>query len=85
MLAGWFDEPFPRILAAMLAQKIEAVLNRSEVGFRRRQFQSSLAEQLRHKRFDLVFQEVVGTPGDDAVVTVADQMHFGALGTCGVR
>ena len=44
-----------------------------------------LAEKLRHKRFNLVFQEFVGTPGDEEVVTVADQMHLGALGTFGVR
>src|SRR5215813_3864230 len=35
ILAGWCDDQFPRILAEMLAQEIEAVLNRGEVGFRR--------------------------------------------------
>src|SRR5262249_34016112 len=38
ILTGWFDEEFPSILAEMLAQEIEAVLNRGEVGFRRREF-----------------------------------------------
>jgi len=51
----------------MLAQEIKAVLNRGEVGFRRRQFQPAFAEQLHHTRFDLVFQEFRRTPCHDEV------------------
>src|SRR5438874_13354569 len=85
ILAGRFDEQFPRVLAEMLSQEIEAVLNRGEVGFRRRQCQPSFAEKLHHKRFDLVFQEFRRTPCNDEVVRIADQIHFGALGASRVR
>ena len=68
----------------MLAQEIEAVLHRGEVGFYRRKFQPSFAQKLDHERFDVVFQEVVRTPCNDEVVRIADQIHFGALGSFGV-
>src|SRR5215471_11320642 len=58
ILAGWFDEEFPSILTEVLTQEIEAVLNRGEVGFRRRQFQPAFGQKLDHERFDLMFQEV---------------------------
>ena len=58
-LAGWFDQQFSSLLAHMLAQEIEAVLDRGEVGFCRRKFQPSFAQKLDHERFDFVFQEVV--------------------------
>ena len=67
ILAGWFDEQFPSILAERLAQESEAVLDRGAVGFRRREFQPSFAQELHHKRFDRVFQECVRTPGNRAV------------------
>jgi len=85
ILAGWLDAQLPRLLAEVLSQEIEAVRNRSAGGFRRRQFQSARAETRRHQWFDLVFQECVCTPCHEEVVTGADQMHFGALGTFGVR
>ena len=59
MLAGGCDEPCPSLLTEMLAQEIEAVLNRGEVGFRRSTFQPSCAQQLYHERFALVCQEVI--------------------------
>ena len=65
MLAGRFDEQFPRVLAEMLSQEIEAVLNRGEVGFRWRKFQPAFAQKLHHKRFDLVCQEFRRTPCND--------------------
>jgi hypothetical protein len=68
----------------MLAQEIEAVLNRGEVGFRRGEFQSSVAQKLRHKQFDLVFQEVIRTARNDEIVAIADQIHLGALGAFGI-
>jgi hypothetical protein len=64
----------------MLSQEIEAVLNGGEAGCRRRKFQPSFGQKLGHKRFDLVFQEVVRTSCNNEVITGADQMHFGALG-----
>ena len=85
MLAGRFDEQFPRVLAEMLSQEIEAVLKRGEVGFRWRKFQPAFAQKLHHKRFDLVCQEFRRTPCHDEVVRIADQMHFGALGAFRVR
>src|SRR6266581_3812298 len=65
MLAGRFDEQFPRVLAEMLSQEIEAVLKRGEVGFRWRKFQPAFAQKLHHKRFDLVCQEFRRTPCND--------------------
>jgi hypothetical protein len=54
------------------------------VGFRRREFQPSVAQKLHHERFDLVFQEFIRTPSNDEVVAIADQIHLGALGSFGI-
>ena len=43
ILSGGLDQQFARILAYVLAQEIEAVLNVRDMGFLRGEFQSALA------------------------------------------
>ena len=43
ILSGGFDQQFARVLAHVLAQEIEAVLNVRDMGFLRGEFQSALA------------------------------------------
>ena len=77
ILGGWFDNQLAVILADVLPQKIEPVVNVGYDRFLRGQFQSALCQKLCDDWFDFLFQQFFGCAGDDEVIGLSDQIDFG--------
>ena len=55
-LQRWFDEQFAVVLAYILSEEVESIVDMCDVGLLVRQFQASFAQELFDERFDLVLK-----------------------------
>ena len=77
IVSGRFDEQLPLVLARVLPQEIESVLNPRDPGFLRGQGQTPFQEKLFYRRFDRRFEKFLRLPGNDEVIGVADDVDLG--------
>jgi hypothetical protein len=66
----------PMVWTDMWSEKVKTVLNVREGGFLFREFQSSFAQTIGDEGLDLLFQDFLRDPCNEAVVTVAHQIDL---------
>ncbi len=75
---------FPVVLAYMLSEKVESILNGRYLGFLFREFQASFAQKLGDEGFDFRFQYLLRDACNNEVVTVPHQVDLFVIPPCGV-
>ena len=75
----------PLILAYILSEEVEAVLNVGDRRFLRESSNPRLAEKCRHQRLNLVAQHFFGIAGNDEVIGIPYEIDPVGLGGCALR
>jgi hypothetical protein len=67
------------VLTYIVPEKVEALFDMSYAGLLLREVQSSDAKKLRNQRLYFVLQQLFRASGDDEVIRISNEIHFGGL------
>ena len=77
VLLGGSDEQLTVELAEVLSEEVESVFDMRDAGLLWRELQAPVSQKLLNQWFDFVFQQFLGCAGDDEVIRVSNEVHFG--------
>src|SRR6266571_624913 len=75
---GGLDEQLSAVLAEVLSEEVESIFDGRDAGFLGRELQTPVAHKLLDQWLGFIFQQFLGRTGDDEVVRVSNEVHFGA-------
>ena len=81
-LAGRFDEELAVVLAYVLSQEVESVVDVGYPGLFWGQFQASFLQKLFQEGEDLLCQDLAAIAGDDEIIGKPGQVDFEAYSVC---
>ena len=79
VLLGRFDEQLAVILAEVLSEEVEPLLDVRDAGFLWRELQAPVAQKLLDQWLDFIFQHVLGRAGDDEVIRISNEVYLGMV------